>query len=127
VGAFGEPYKIILDDKLLKEVVKAQRMLKRLPWDGEMFLSVEPIPLANNHQFSCEAVVRKNNITLHIEGPEGWEPLIELGVDLFSLPDIYASKAFILGLSEFVWCLSIDDLQLVEKIKENLTKIDQNK
>ncbi|MBU2060060.1 MAG: hypothetical protein KKB38_20310, partial [Gammaproteobacteria bacterium] len=70
-GAFGEPYRVEVNDDLLHEVRSAQSVLNKLPWNGEMFLPVPIYPLSIDKQLNAEIVVEKSLVSICVEGPEG--------------------------------------------------------
>lgn len=138
-GAFGEPYRIEVSDILLNEVRLAQRQLRMLPWNGEMFLPVEVVPLnikKLSHvslfkvsQYKAEIVVGKSLVSICIEGPEGRESLLNSSDDLLTVPDVYVSTDFENSLSENVFSLTQHDIDLIDTWKaverEKLEKISE--
>jgi hypothetical protein len=117
-GAFGEPYRIEVSDALLEEVVKAQRALRMLPWNGEMFLPVPTYPLGRDKQLSAEIVVGKRSVSICIDGPEGRETMLNYPDDLLTIEDTYLSKEFENDLVENMFTLSLRDIDLIETWKE---------
>jgi len=112
-GAFGEPYRIEVSDALLMEVITAQRQLKMLPWNGEMFLPVPIIPLSIDKELNAEIVVGKTSVSICIEGPVGREIMLDGIDDLLTVPDIYVSKDFELTLSEHMFSLTPRDVDMI--------------
>lgn len=114
IGAFGEPYRIELSDKIIKETRFAQRVLRRLPWDGELFIPIDSVLLDNSliDRGSVEIIVGKNIVSICTEGPEGRETLLDSD-DLLTIPDIYVSKYFEFKLKEFMLSLSLHDIDLI--------------
>ena len=121
-GAFGEPYRIEVSDTLLEEVVKAQRALKTLPWNGEMFLPVPTYPLGRDKQLSAEIVVGKRSVSICIDGPEGRETMLDYPDNLLTIDDIYLSKSFENDLVENMFTLSSRDIDFIEVWKERKLK-----
>lgn len=122
-GAFGEPYRVEVSDELLNEVRTAQRTLKRLPWNGEMYL---PVPsyamnkLADTYtKHTVEIVVRKTLVSICSEGPEGRETMLDYPDDLLSVPDIYLSKSFESDLLEHMFSLTPHDIDLIASWKQH--------
>ena len=112
-GAFGEPYRIEVDDALLEEVISAQRQLRMLPWNGEMFLPVPIYPLSIDKQLNAEIVVEKSLVSICVEGPEGRESLLDLSDNLLEIPDIYVSKGFEYDLIEHMFSLTPHDIDMI--------------
>ncbi len=121
-GAFGEPYRIEVSDALLEEVVNAQRTLKMLPWNGEMFLPVPTYPLGRDKQLSAEIVVGKRLVSICIDGPEGRETMLDYPDDLLTIDDIYLSKEFENDLVDNMFTLSPRDIDFIETWKERKLK-----
>ena len=111
-GAFGEPYRIEVSDELLHEVRSAQSILRKLPWNGEMFLPVpiHPLNVTNTLRSShAEIVVGKRLVSICVEGPEGRESLLD--DNLLDIPDIYVSKGF--DLIEHMFSLTAHDIDMI--------------
>lgn len=125
-GAFGEPYRIEVSDDLLFEVRQAQSILNKLPWDGEMFLPVPIYPLGVDKQFNADIVVRKNSVSICIEGPEGRESLLDLFDNLLTIPDIYVSKGFKYDLTEHMFNLTPHDIDMITTWKGLKRKKSEN-
>jgi len=117
-GAFGEPYRIEVSDDLLHEVRSAQRMLRMLPWNGEMFLPVPITPLSVDKKLNAEIVVGKRLVSICIEGPEGRESLLDGLDNLLEIPDIYLSRAFEFDLNEHMFSLIPRDIDVIATWKE---------
>lgn len=126
-GPFGEPYRVEVSDVLLREVRLAQRQLRMLPWNGEMFLPVPIVPLTHDKQLRAEVVVGKSLVSVCIEGPEGRESMLDSYDDLLNIPDVYVSRYFDFSLSESAFSLTQRDIDLIETWKafkrKNLEKI----
>ena len=121
-GAFGEPYRITISDSLLKEAHEAQRALKRLPWRGEMFLSVDAVRLGVSDDTErvrhAEICIGKDHASLVVDGPEGRKSLLTpASEDLFTISDIYLSVDFYFDISNQIFSLSQGDMDLIEKWK----------
>ena len=112
-GAFGEPYRIEVDDALLREVMSAQDTLRKLPWNGEMFLPVPICPLSVDKKLNAEIAVGKRLVSICIEGPEGRESLLDLSDNLLTIPDIYVSKGFEYDLTEHMFSLTPRDIDMI--------------
>ena len=112
-GAFGEPYRIEVDDALLEEVISAQRQLRMLPWNGEMFLPVPIYPLSIDKQLNAEIVVGKSLVSICVEGPEGRESFLDGTDNLLDIPDIYVSKGFEYDLIEHMFSLTPHDIDMI--------------
>ena len=112
-GAFGEPYRIEVSDKLLDEVRSAQRQLRMLPWNGEMFLPVPIVPINVDKKLNAEIVVGKRLVSICIEGPEGRETMLDGLDDLLAIPDIYVSRGFESDLVENMFTLTPRDIDMV--------------
>ena len=125
-GAFGEPYRIEVDDDLLHEVRSAQSILRKLPWNGEMFLPVPIISLNVDRKFCAEIVVGKKSVSICIEGPDGRETMLD-DKDLLTIPDIYVSRDFSYNLVENMFSLTPRDIDMIatwkkkyrEKLEDN--------
>lgn len=112
-GAFGEPYRIEVSDDLLTDVRQAQQVLRRLPWNGEMFLPVPVSPLGDDKQLHAEIVVGKRGVSVCIDGPEGREALLNYGDDLLTISDVYLSKEFESDLTDHMFTLTLHDMDLI--------------
>ena len=112
-GAFGEPYRVEVSDALLEEVVSAQNTLRKLPWNGEMFLPVPIVPLNVDKRLNAEIVVGKTLVSICIEGPEGRESLLDGLDDLLEIPDIYVSRGFDSDLIENMFSLTPRDIDVI--------------
>ena len=117
-GAFGEPYRIEISDDLLHEVRSAQRMLRMLPWNGEMFLPCPAIPLNVDKKLNAEIVVGKRLVSICIEGPEGRESLLDGLDNLLTIEDIYLSKSFEFDLNDHMFSLTPRDIDVIATWKE---------
>jgi hypothetical protein len=127
VGAFGEPYKVEIDDDTLFDIVQARKVLRKLPWNGQMFIPLKAKALGSGGQRyleeSVEAVVTKTIVWVKVDGPEGWENILDPNEDLLSLKDdVHISKSFEDELNEMVFNLSQDEIDLVERWKAHRTK-----
>jgi len=112
-GAFGEPYRVEVSDDLLHEVRSAQRMLRMLPWNGEMFLPVPIVPLSVDKKLNAEIVVGKRLVSVCIEGPEGRETMLDNLDDLLTIEDIYVSRGFESDLVENMFSLTPRDIDVI--------------
>jgi len=112
-GAFGEPYRIEVSDELLHEARSAQSILRKLPWNGEMFLPCPAIPLNVDKKLNAEIVVGKKLVSVCIEGPEGRESLLDGLDDLLDIPDIYLSKSFEFDLNDHMFSLLPRDIDVI--------------
>ena len=121
-GAFGEPYRIEVSDELLHEVRSAQSILRKLPWNGEMFLPVPITPLSVDKKLNAEVVVGKRVVSICVEGPEGRESLLD--DNLLDIPDIYVSKGF--DLIEHMFSLTAHDIDMIATWKTLKRKILEN-
>ena len=98
---------------MLHEVRSAQSILRKLPWNGEMFLPVTISPLILDKQLNAEIVVGKKLVSICIEGPEGRESLLDLSDNLLTIPDIYVSSEFEYDLSENMFSLTPRDIDMI--------------
>lgn len=119
-GSFGEPYRIIITDALLAETRKAQRALKHLPWNGEMFLPVDALHLdAEDGRVShAEVCVSKQRVDLIVDGPDGRETMLTPSDNLLTISDVYLSIEFYFDLEKFIFILSEDDIRLIDGWKQ---------
>ena len=125
-GAFGEPYRIEVSDELLHEVRSAQSILRKLPWNGEMFLPVPIYPLSIDKKLNAEIVVGKKVVSICVEGPEGRESFLDGSDNLLDIPDIYVSKVFEYDLVEHMFSLTAHDIDMIATWKVLKRKILEN-
>ena len=115
-GAFGEPYRVDINDDTLYEAHVAQQYLRKLPWDGEFRIPAFSKRLGGQWcSEEIEIVVEKNCSWLSVDGPQGRENLLEM--DLFDTDNIYLSKSFESSLPEFILSLTPRDMDLIETWK----------
>jgi len=125
-GAFGEPYRIEVSDELLHEVRSAQSILRKLPWNGEMFLPVTIVPLSVDKKLNAEIVVGKRLVSICVEGPSGRESFLDGSDNLLDIPDIYVSKGFEYDLIEHMFSLTAHDIDMIATWKTLKRKILEN-
>jgi len=116
-GAFGEPYRVEVSDVLLEEVRSAQRQLRMLPWNGEMFLPVPIVPLGVDKKLNAEIVVGKSLVSICIEGPEGRKSLLDYPDNLLTISDVYVSRGFEYDLNDHVFSLTSHDIDMIDAWK----------
>jgi len=125
-GAFGEPYRVDINDDTLYEARVAQQYLNKLPWDGEFRIPAFSKRLGGVWSWdSIEIVVGKNFSMLCVDGPEGRENILD--VDLFSTDTVHLSKSFEFEIPEFLFTLTPRDMDLIELWKARNPNILENK
>ena len=122
LGAFGEPYRVDINDDAMYEAHCAQLFLKKLPWDGEFRIPAFSKRLGGGWSWdSIEIVVGKNFSMLCVDGPECRENILD--VDLFSTDNVHLSKSFESDIPEFLFSLTPRDMDLIELWKARNSNI----
>ena len=121
-GAFGEPYRVDINDDTLYEAHVAQQFLRKLPWDGEFRIPAFSKRLGHDWSWDdVEIIVCKNFVWLSVDGPESRENIID--IDLFKTDNIYLSNSFEYSLPEFMFSLTPRDMDLIEIFKRRKENI----
>lgn len=116
--------KFIITEEQIKEAQDAMEYLRGCKWQGNLQIKVKPAKIYHDGpelfaDMDCYIYVDKEFMSLSYDGYEGVEYITEMQ-DITKLPPIYASDAFMDGLTGKYSHGIIDKRYLSDEDKENL-------